>query len=1064
VKGEFILTPAKFYFFLIISFLVYNTSWATNYYVDKNATGGNTGVSWGDAWTSFAAIQWGSVNPGDIIYISGGTDSTVYNLSHTSSAHGILDLQSSGINGTADNLITIRNGLDAGHNGKVVIDGEGARSPIYIRYVNYIRFVGFTLQRPSPAIDAQVFIAYPSQVIYIDSMITRENLDGRGMGLYGIQSGFDAGDGQLDSVFIRWCHIDNNGVTTSQTDCIQAQFMHNLFVIGNTVINRNAEQFGHSEPAYFQKIENYWIEGNKFIATNTTTPQQVFHTYNLWGDLVVFNNLFWSKYQSGGTNNPPTNSGWTANVLISEIGQTQGMDDSRDTPATFFNNTVIGSRSFKTVDFQMDTIYAKNNIFYLHLPGYTESHGFVLSRPNNIPLEYVDYNLYQRNGDASEYIWGLGSSLIDYTMAQFNAIGGETSGTPLNRNLLNPLFVDSDDWDGDGCAVGVGSPCIDAGDDLGTDTFTNFGDRIARYNLDINGVTRPAGQYTIGAYQYANRGPDITPPDVTGATLLDSVTLRITFSEPLDPSTAQNPNNYSINNGINVVSALLTGSIVTLTSSPHSNGTYTVTVSNVEDIAGNIVSPTANSADYDWTVIQDVIPPEVTGATLLDSVKLVVNFSEALDATTAEDENNYSISNNIDIINASLSGSEVTLQTTAHSPGSYIVTVVNIKDLAGNVISQSANSAEYIFIPPDSLIMFTVEDVQGVIQEPEHTPLKTIDGLGALNGDPDSRWAAEPMPEELIFDLGSNRTVCKTKLSFYRWNYGRVYTYSILISSDNNNWVTIVSQATSAPQEEWTIDEFPSVDARYVKVYFINNNESDWAGLWEGEIWGIIPSVADSVGVNLKAILEGPYNEDVMHNHLRTQNLIPLAQPYYNTPWNYPGDESVSEIPEEVVDWVLLEIRSGIEVSSIVARRTAFLVSDGTIKDLNGESTVEFPEVSSGNYYVVVHHRNHLSIMTKDPIYLSESFELYDFTTSLDKAYGNQPMKQLAGGKFGLYAADGNANGNINRADNKNIWRKQNGSVGYKNGDYDMNGGVNIRDKNAVYKPNKGKNTGVPMN
>jgi len=193
----------------------------------------------------------------------------------------------------------------------------------------------------------------------------------------------------------------------------------------------------------------------------------------------------------------------------------------------------------------------------------------------------------------------------------------------------------------------------------------------------------------------------------------------------------------------------------------------------------------------------------------------------------------------------SLSGSsEVTLQTTAHSPGSYIVTVVNVEDLAGNPIAQS-NTAEYSLIPPDSLIKFTIENVLGVIQEQGHTPIKTIDGLGALDGDPDSRWAAEPMPEELIFDLGSNRTVLKTKLSFYRWNYGRVYDYSLLISSDNNNWVTIVSQATSALQEEWTIDEFPAVEARYVKVLFINNSESGWAGLWEGEIWGIIPTVVD---------------------------------------------------------------------------------------------------------------------------------------------------------------------------------------------------------------------------
>ncbi len=359
------------------------------------------------------------------------------------------------------------------------------------------------------------------------------------------------------------------------------------------------------------------------------------------------------------------------------------------------------------------------------------------------------------------------------------------------------------------------------------------------------GELRPTSSTpTIGAYEYVPRGPDLTPPDVTGATLLDSITLKITFSEPLDPSTAQNPNNYSINNGITVVSALLTGSVVTLTTSPHSYGTYTVTVSNVEDIAGNIVSPTANSADYDW--IQDLTPPEVTGATLLDSITLKIMFSELLDETTAEDESNYSISNNIDIFNASLSGSEVTLQTATHSPGLYIVTVVNVEDLAGNPIAQS-NTAEYSLIPLDSLIKLPIEDVQGVIQEPGHTPLKTIDGLGALSGDPDSRWAAEPMPEELIFDLGSNRTVSKTKLSFYRWNSGRVYTYSILISSDNNNWVTTVSQATSASNEEWTIDEFPAVDARYVKVDFINNNQSDWAGLWEGEIWGISSTVVDPV-------------------------------------------------------------------------------------------------------------------------------------------------------------------------------------------------------------------------
>jgi hypothetical protein len=267
------------------------------------------------------------------------------------------------------------------------------------------------------------------------------------------------------------------------------------------------------------------------------------------------------------------------------------------------------------------------------------------------------------------------------------------------------------------------------------------------------------------------------------------------------------------------------------------------------DINGNPRDNTPTIGAYEYDAGPDLTPPKVTGAALLDSVTLVINFSEALDETTAEDVNNYSITNNIIIFNASLSGSKVTLNTSPHFPGSYLVTVINVKDVAGNPISPPDNTAEYIVLPPDNLTMFTVQNVEGVVIEPEHTPLKTIDGLGALGGDPDSRWAAEPMPEELIFDLGMNKTICKTKLSFYNWNAGRIYNYSISISSDHNNWITVVPQKTSSPNVEWTIDEFPAVNARYVQVNFINNNQSNWAGLWEGEIWGIelITSVNDNL-------------------------------------------------------------------------------------------------------------------------------------------------------------------------------------------------------------------------
>ncbi|MFZ2864087.1 MAG: T9SS type A sorting domain-containing protein, partial [Ignavibacteriaceae bacterium] len=50
--------------------------------------------------------------------------------------------------------------------------------------------------------------------------------------------------------------------------------------------------------------------------------------------------------------------------------------------------------------------------------------------------------------------------------------------------------------------------------------------------------------------------------------------------------------------------------------------------------------------------------------------------------------------------------------------------------------------------------------------------------------------------------------------------------------------------------EEWTVDEFTSVEARYVRIHFINNNQSPWAGLWEAEIWGSDATIVDPFNNN----------------------------------------------------------------------------------------------------------------------------------------------------------------------------------------------------------------------
>ena len=100
--------------------------------------------------------------------------------------------------------------------------------------------------------------------------------------------------------------------------------------------------------------------------------------------------------------------------------------------------------------------------------------------------------------------------------------------------------------------------------------------------------------------------------------------------------------------------------------------------------------------------------------------------------------------------------------------------------------------------------------------------------------------------------------------------------------------------------------------------------------------------------------------------------------------------------------------------------------------------------------------------MSKNPVLLSDSSAQYDFTLSENRAYGNEPMKSLGNDKYGLYAADGNGNGTVNNSDYASVWKKENGSLGYEDGDFDMNGGVNIVDRNSKWNPNKGKGSQVP--
>lgn len=93
------------------------------WYVDKDAVGTNAGTSWVNAWHNFGHIDWPNINAGDTIYISGGETSKTYDA-------GILGWDGNAQitpdkGGSAGNPITITKGVDANHNGTVILDGNG---------------------------------------------------------------------------------------------------------------------------------------------------------------------------------------------------------------------------------------------------------------------------------------------------------------------------------------------------------------------------------------------------------------------------------------------------------------------------------------------------------------------------------------------------------------------------------------------------------------------------------------------------------------------------------------------------------------------------------------------------------------------------------------------------------------------------------------------------------------------------------------------------------------------------------------------------------------------------
>ena len=211
------------------------------------------------------------------------------------------------------------------------------------------------------------------------------------------------------------------------------------------------------------------------------------------------------------------------------------------------------------------------------------------------------------------------------------------------------------------------------------------------------------------------------------------------------------------------------------------------------------------------------------------------------------------------------------------------------------------------------------------------------------------------------------------------------------------------------------------------------------------------------ITVRIKILLEGFYNKATaeMNNYLTVAGLLPNTQPFNRSPYEYSGTEQLGTTSTDIVDWVLVQLRAIDNIEEIVHQKAALLRKDGFIVNEDGQELVDFELMENGEYLIAIHHKSHLSILSREPHFFSNSPGIYDFTLSEFTAMGDAQLKYLEG-KFCLNAGDFDGNGIINNQD-FNIWKLSSAAINsYLSADADGNGIINNQDYN-FWKANRSK-------
>ncbi|HAD15121.1 MAG TPA: hypothetical protein DCF33_22075 [Saprospirales bacterium] len=173
-----------------------------------------------------------------------------------------------------------------------------------------------------------------------------------------------------------------------------------------------------------------------------------------------------------------------------------------------------------------------------------------------------------------------------------------------------------------------------------------------------------------------------------------------------------------------------------------------------------------------------------------------------------------------------------------------------------------------------------------------------------------------------------------------------------------------------------------------------------------------------------KTYLQGAYNASTgnMNDNLRALQIIPLQEPYSQTTGfthvGRGGGETVSPNVlsvsgnNAIVDWVFLELRNGLNSSTVLETRSALIQRDGDVVEVDGVSPVIFRGREADDYFVAIRHRNHIGIRSTNVLSLAhQPVQYYDFTVEQFQAVGG--VQAPLGNVWGMYGGNANSNNNV---------------------------------------------------